>query len=404
MNIYHIRSGFTASNRIIAWLRCQTQLFGRFAAVVVFLTMGWVSAIVGQGTPPEGIDLVKSGSNFVVIGADRQSIQLSSGSFGNFSTVYQNTDHLLMALGVGNISGNSVVAVGSEGRILYSNNAGVSFSGASAPSFDGDLTAVAYGNGVWLATGVSGFNAVVMRSSNGSNWSELGTIAGFSPTSIVWTGGQWLVAGSDSFFEGKVFRSTNNGLSWGEMVLPVGSDPLLDLAVSASGVVIAVGEWGTILKRNSDTSGFFAVGEDLVSAALTSVAAAGDGSFTAGGDETTLVTILGNNTVSVLGAPQPGTGAIEGLIIDGTQLRYVGLQPGTLDATYERILDPAVSLSGSVLSLTLPSTTDGRTYLLRVSTDSTAWVVAETLTGNGGPLTFNLDLSKTATFVQVVGQ
>lgn len=357
-----------------------------------------------QATPPAGIDLVKSGSNYVLIGADRQSIQVATGTFGNFTNVYQSSGNLLMALGVGSVSGETVVAVGSEGRILYSPNSGGSFSTATAPAFDGDLTGVAYGNGVWLAVGVSGFDGVVFRSINGSSWSQVATVAGFNPSSIVWTGGQWVAAGSDSFFNGRIFRSTNNGLAWSEMVLPAGTDPLLDLAASSAGVVIAVGEWGTILKRNNDSSGFFTVGEDLVSATLTSVVAATDGSFTAGGDETTLVTILGNNTVSVLGAPQPGTGAIEGLLIDGTQLRYVGLQPGTLDATYERVLAPTVSIGDNAISLTLPTTTDGRTYLLRVSTDSTAWVILQSLTGNGGPLTFNLNLTKTATFVQIVGQ
>lgn len=381
---------------------CKTSTF-KIVSLFIFSAMV-PSMGLAQATPPAGIDLVKSGSNYILIGPDRQSIQISSGSFGNFSNVYQSSGNLLLALGVGSVSGETVVAVGSEGRVIYSPNNGASFSMASAPSFDGDLTGVAYGNGVWLAVGVSGFDGVVFRSINGSSWTQVATIPGFNPSSIVWTGGQWLAAGSDSFFDGRVFRSINNGLVWSEMVLPAGTDPLLDLASSASGVVIAVGEWGTILKRNNDSSGFFAVGQDLVSATLTSVVVAPDGSFTAGGDETTLVTILGNNTVSVLGAPQPGTGAIEGLLIDGTQLRYVGLQPGTLDATYERFLAPTVSLSGNRVSLTLPTTTDGRSYLLRVSTDSTAWVILQSQTGNGGPLTFDLDLNKTATFVQIVGQ
>jgi hypothetical protein len=67
-------------------------------------------------------------------------------------------------------------------------------------------------------------------------------------------------------------------------------------------------------------------------------------------------------------------------------------------------LDPSVSLSGNTLTLTLPSTTDGRNYVLRVSTDSTAWVALQTLQGDGGSLSFSLNLTKTATFVQIVGQ
>lgn len=371
------------------------------ALISVGLLSGSLNA---QSTPPEGIDLVKSGSNYVLIGADRQSLELSAGGFGNFSSVYQSSNNLLLGLGVGAVSGNTVVAVGSEGRILYSLNNGSSFNLASSPSLDGDLTAVAYGNNLWLAVGFEGFDGVVYRSYNGSNWTEIATISGFVPTSITWTGGQWLIGGSDSFFDGKIFLSSNNGSSWLEMNLPVGTDPIMDLVSNSNGVVIAVGEWGTILKRNNDSSGFFDIGGDLVSATLTSVAASADGSFTAGGDETTLVTILGNNSVSILGAPQPGTGAIEGLVIDGSQLRYVGLQPGTLDATYERVLDPSVSLSGNTLTLTLPSTTDGRNYVLRVSTDSTAWVALQTLQGDGGSLSFSLNLTKTATFVQIVGQ
>jgi hypothetical protein len=373
-------------------------------ATLVVLAMGSLGGLLSGQTVPAGLDLVKSGSNYILIGPERQSIETSTGTFGSFSSVYDSSAGLILGLGTGGASDNMVVAVGSEGRILYSINNGSSFNLAATPALDGDLTAVAYGNNIWLAVGFSGFDAVVWRSFNGTTWTAWTTIAGFNPTSITWTGGQWLVVGSDSFFAGRVFRSTTNGSTWSEMVLPAGTDPLLDVAANGSGVAIAVGEWGTILKRNSDSSGFFAVGEDLVSASLTSVAASSDGSFTAGGDETTFVTILGNNTVSVLGVPQPGTGAIEGLLIDGALLRFVGLQPGVLNASYERVLTPSVDLSGSSLNLTLPSTTDGRTYALRVSTDSTVWVVAETQTGNGGPLTFNIDLENTATMVQIVAQ
>lgn len=117
----------------------------------------------------------------------------------------------------------------------------VSYDGYSAYSTDGiswtlgtggtlKAVSVAYGNGKFIAlrseTSTNLSNAII-TSTNGINWTA-GTIPAGSWKSIVYGNGIWVISGwnpaSVSTLGTKGLYSTDNGVTWTEMLMPYGYD------------------------------------------------------------------------------------------------------------------------------------------------------------------------------------
>jgi hypothetical protein len=112
-------------------------------------------------------------------------------------------------------SGSQFVVVGGQDRVIYSSD-GITWTSASSPAPAGTTwTAIAHGNGTYLAIGTDSSTFPIsyqaIRSTDGINWTLATTpFSSFSPV-IAYGEGVWVVASGS----GAVIRySTNNGTSW----------------------------------------------------------------------------------------------------------------------------------------------------------------------------------------------
>ena len=112
------------------------------------------------------------------------------------------------AIGYGN---GRWIAAGRSGRIAWSTNA-TSWTSVRNTHFtvDHSINAIAYGNGRWIAGGSAGI--VIWSTDNGVTWNPV-TISSFGQSSIntiAFRENRWIVGGT----QGKMAYSNDNGLSW----------------------------------------------------------------------------------------------------------------------------------------------------------------------------------------------
>lgn len=129
---------------------------------------------------------------------------------------------------------------------IYDGSTGLVTSGSTALSTS--LQAVGGSGGTWLAGGAGG---VLIRSTNGVDWSTITSPTSSNITVITYTDdAAYLSAG------GSIFRSTNNGDSWTQVFS--GIVPLQDLQkftlADNSSLFIAVGNQGRLLTSTNGTS------------------------------------------------------------------------------------------------------------------------------------------------------
>jgi len=303
--------------------------------------------------------------------------------------------------------GTTAAVVGIDGLILRSTNSGSNWSSASAPYLAGGLYGVAARlDGVnankWLAVGDDGFDGSIYRSTdNAATWTEVEVLTDILLRDVVWTGTRWLVCGRDIFLNEGVVYSSTDGLTWSASTLPVGSAPLLALAHSGAGVVLAVGEEGQLLRSTDDGLSFSDLGDGLVSGDLNAVVYLG-GTFYAGGAERAILEVDGADA-SVLVPPAPQASEVDQLIVvDGSVLAV-----GEFEGVFERTLpfDLILTEEGTEdYRLTITETLSSKTYFLQTSSNLKDWDTVEGTSrlGNGSTTHFDVSIDEQKRFWRAI--
>jgi len=276
------------------------------------------------------------------------------------------------------VRGMTAVAVGVDGLIVRTGTGGQSWEPAQAPVLLGSLYDVAARGsansaGTWVAVGDAGFDAAIYRSTDGGlSWSAQSAPSGGLLRGVVWAGSRWVAVGSDSLgMQGRVYTSSDGG-SWTASTLPgAGTLPLLDVASDGSGVVIAVGEGGEVLRSEDGGLSFSRIVPALRGGVdLTAITAEAAGSFVFGGGESLLVRINGTEAVELVpataGAPQ-----VRALASTGEKTLVAG--PAKGQSSRSGGLEVELSPGGSLgLVITVTGTLEGRIYFVQSTEDPAA--------------------------------
>jgi len=305
--------------------------------------------------------------------------------------------------------GSTVIAVGDDGLTLRSSDGGVTWALANSPTTFDTLSGVAGRTdspnpNEWISVGDDFFDGVILRSQDdGENWTSVATITNVSLADAIWTGSQWLACGADEFFAGVVYSSTD-GVNWTASALPA-SQPLLAMASDGSGVVLAVGESGQILRSTDDGLNFTEIATQYKGGInLNAVAFDGSGLFVIGGEERLLIEIDGTTATTLEANVADAEPIVDLVLIDGVVTAI-----GEFAALSARSQPLTVSIApgGSLdFVLSVDETLTGRDYVLETTTDLTDgnWSqVPGTLTsGNGGSLSFEVSRDEPKRFWRVV--
>ena len=357
------------------------------------ISCGVLLANVGTGTLNGDFKaLTLSGARIVAIDQSSADSELSTSDDNGASfTTRKVTSENYEALAA---VGSTVIAVGIDGQVLRSSDSGTSWSEATAPLLFGSLYSVAgRSNGSlanqWVAVGDDGLDGAVYRSvDDGLSWTAQ-TLSEVLIQDVVWTGSGWLLCGSDAFYDGVVYRSSD-GQAWSASSVPVGSAALLSMASDGSGVVVAVGESGQVLRSTDDGLTFSAVAESLFSGDIYTVANVAEDAFYLGGDEKAVISLSGINA-SLVVPPAPQASPVLDIILVGN----TALATGAFEAAARTVpLDLLLSTSGTLdYRLSVTESLNHRTYVLETSTDlTTGWTLlpSSAQVGNGSSIFFDV--------------
>jgi uncharacterized delta-60 repeat protein len=146
----------------------------------------WVSVATVPSISLNAVTYVSTLSMFVAVGASGDIYTAAQGSLGTWTKQTSSTTDALNGVNVGTVGGvTTVVAVGSNGRIVKSNN-GTSWTGqaiSGTPSFN----AVAGGANLFAAVGSSG---VLYTSTDATTWAAATAPSGL--TSATWNGARFV--------------------------------------------------------------------------------------------------------------------------------------------------------------------------------------------------------------------
>ena len=347
-----------------------------FACLSVFAQSG-VSTLNGDFSA-----VTVSGARIIALDLDGKELLISDDNGASFQSqlIMEDAYHDLAAVGA------TVVAVGIDGWILRSTDAGSTWSSATAASLANGLNSVAgrtdgSNPNQWLAVGDDGFDGAIFRSTDdAANWSQVAVVLDDIVLSdVIWTGNRWLACGRDNSFDsfdsfetGIVYSSTD-GLNWSASTVPV-SRPLLAMAHDSSGVVLAVGEQGELLRSTDDGLTFVALSYSGFSgdwAAVTYL----NGSFFVGGDEKSILEVVGT-TASTSVPAASSANSVQQLVVVGSSLFAVGAFEGVIERTVP--LDLILTIEGTQdYRLTITETLAAKTYYLETSVDLENWDIVE---------------------------
>lgn len=306
--------------------------------------------------------------------------------------------------------GSTVIAVGVDGLILRSDDDGISWAQANAPFVFGSLYGLAARaqspDNEWLAVGGNDENGAILRSlDDGENWAVVETLSDISLRDAVWTGNRWLVCGMDEFFfEGVIYNSTN-GTTWQTSTLSAGVNPLRALASDGSGVVLAVGEQGQILRSTDDGLNFSEIASQYKGGVdFQAVIVDSSGTFFVGGDEKLIIEIDGSTATTLVPNAETAPTVLDFVLIDDEAVAI-----GSFPASTARTVPFTVSIApgGSLdFILFVEETLAGRTYYVETTTDlaSGSWtlVSGSTSNGTGASLSFEVSRDEPARFWRIV--
>jgi len=223
---------------------------------------------VAVGQPYTGVNnntIVRS-----INGRDWTSI--SNTPFGNngsgYGIAYDSNNNLLISVG-----NNDPLDVTST-CIGYSNDLGITWTKITNATVDGivetinnifdtgGITAISYGNGMWVAVGItSGIYAPYITSNDGINWigynTNLWDNKGFNKTSILHcSGNNWIMGGfatnppPPDIAKGRILISNDNGISWSNTNLPTedyAPNRVMSLSINPNNnIILGVGQGANI--------------------------------------------------------------------------------------------------------------------------------------------------------------
>lgn len=371
-----------------------------------------ISGLHGQSLLPESYkSATLSGSTIVAL--DPSNDIYTSDDDGASFTLRQDTSDLFGGTNENFTEieglGSTVIAVGVDGLTLRSNDGGMTWALANSPTTFDTLNGVAGRTNSpnpneWISVGDDFFDGVILRSQDdGLNWSLAETITNVSLADVIWTGTRWLACGADDSFAGIVYSSTD-GVNWTASTLPT-SQPLLAMAADGSGVVLAVGESGQILRSTDDGLNFSEIAIQYQGGVnLNAVALDSSGAFVIGGEERLLIEIDGTTATTLEDNIPDAEPVLDLILIDGVVTaigEFAGLsvrsQPLTLSIAPGGSLDFVLSVN---------ETLTGSSYVLETTTDLAdgIWsqVPGTSTSGNGGSLSFEVSRDNPKRFWRVV--
>lgn len=311
---------------------------------------------------------------------------LRGSDYQNTTSVYQASERL-NALGYD--ENDTVVAVGNNGYIVRSTDAGSNWQAATlSEPLLGDLHGVAYGSGNWVAVGTGADGMAVLRSTDGgANWNQMGSPGQGELRAVAWNGSQFYAAGGD-LFDG-VLLSSGNGSSWASV--SVGAAALLHfIATDSAGALLAGGEAGTLLRSDANGANVQAVANDVSGfETLRTAVAVGQGHWLVGGDQLIVLEVLAAGEAELIHGPADGAPPVEALLITGAD-SYVIF--GDFESLFRPLeLRVEESLSGRV-SVRVQNLIWGERYILQRSGNLSDWQTEESFAADGLTRTWSLDV------------
>lgn len=305
-------------------------------------------------------------------------------------------------------TGDTLIAVGVDGLIYRSGDAGDNWSTIDAPAILGDLQTIAPGPMIsgqqsWVTGGSDGFDAILGRSlDDGLTWTSVSPVnASGEITGLAYdpTAERWLAVGIDGF-SAISFTSVDQGATWSPVTVPLDTPGLRAVASDGEGNFIAVGDEGTILNW---VAGAWAQSfSPTVFETYFAVVSTGTNSWVAAGQDSVVATISGSSISQV--APEEGSGDIKALLYlpdpedllllggeDLVELDPVDPGPQPPDMT-TAVLTIVRNGSGDLLlTLNIPNADAGNTFRLESSTTLSGWqaVPASDVVINAFPYTWS---------------
>jgi photosystem II stability/assembly factor-like uncharacterized protein len=210
----------------------------------------WTAPVSGTAQRLNGV--IKATTNWVAVGDAGTVLTSPTGAtWATISTASATTANLLDVVS----NGNMIVAVGEGGTIIYSNDAGATWSAVNSTvtstlrgvQYDGALFVVAGGDSTPLAA----LEGIVLISSDGVSWSKQtagvnAALAGAAHTVVGLTKTRFAVGSG-----GSVICSAN-GTSWASKASGTSQD-LADLAWNGT-TLVSVGAVGTIISSTTENA------------------------------------------------------------------------------------------------------------------------------------------------------
>ncbi len=212
---------------------------------------------------------------------------------------------------------------------------GRSWTEINVPPGQGRLNGVAYGNGIWVAVGLSG---PVLRSvDNGQTWTPTAFAGKPNGLRAVAFGA---VGGKDMFVavgEGYTRVRSLDGLNWSDVQAPVGTDGFNALAI-AGNVAVAVGGGASGGRRMRSLNGTTWVDDQPGGPALISLVH--DGKFMAypGSADTVVFSSTDGRTWTMQNTTGAGSSVAVGTLgINNTKVFISRLAPGTVEVSSDGV-------------------------------------------------------------------
>lgn len=240
--VWDNRNPVTQSNQLyaVSWIGSQYVAVGAAGTIVTSPdAITWTTRTSGAfGTTLTGV--AGNGSTLVVVGQGGLILRSTDAgvTWNTLSTVNAGSNTKSLAAVVW--SGTQYVAVGSGGIVLNSTD-GSTWTQRASGLTDGDISAIAFASGRFVAVGAYTSGNGAITSTDGVNWTQGN--AGASLYGVTWAGTEFIGVGN-----GGIIRGSSDGITWSTRTTSV-TTSLLSVALGSR--LVAVGLAGT-LKYSGD--------------------------------------------------------------------------------------------------------------------------------------------------------
>ncbi|HOX44638.1 MAG TPA: YCF48-related protein [Myxococcota bacterium] len=236
----------------------RTRSFSRIAALAWVLAPGlawaqagtWLAVDLGLGVDLNDVDFADAEHGCAVGNAATIRCTGTGGETaaewfaGDVGGVTQNLRGVFLR------DASNGWAVGDSGTVLSTADGGHTWTQLDVPAGPPNLRAVWVLDALqaWAATGTMGF--VALRTTNGgTSWSPDSIVDGTGQRVVMASASEgWMISTLSTSGRGVIWHTTDGGLNWGEELMT--GDLLFGLARSGTGRVFAVGELGTLFRRD----------------------------------------------------------------------------------------------------------------------------------------------------------